>query len=397
MGGGPANEAAVEPLTARIKPGYLGTVNLARPLLIELVVVLALAALTQPLWILAVVLVLGLVLVVLALARADGRWWTERVAIRSSLRRRRRTGPDRTEDPRLGALRVLAPGLRIADVPGTDGSRLGVGVDPAGWFAAAVVLTGSGSPGGNSVGLPFDRLAGLVGESGQPGAVLQVVVRTTSAPSSTLDARQRCVTSYRELLDRYGPVPANQLVWIAVRLDASELAASGIGAAEAARQAPVAVAALARRVQRALSRSGTPIALLDREGLLDALTEACDLGTGDPDGSVKEQWRVWATSRLAHTCYWIRRWPAPGEIGAFLHALAGTPAAATTVAVMLEPGGEGIELRCLVRLSAPVDSLPAAADALAEAARRAGAALVRLDGEHGLAVYATAPTGGGAR
>jgi type VII secretion protein EccE len=397
MNGGSARTDAPGTLTTRIRPGYLGTVNLARLLLIEVVLVLALAALTQPGWMLIIVLPLGLALTVGALARGRGRWWTERVAIRSRYRRRRAATLDGARDPRLRALRALAPGLRVTNVTGADGGRIGVGTDPAGWFAAAVVLPGSGPRGDAAVELPFDRLARLVADSGQPGAVLQVVIQTTPAPSSSLDPRQRCVTSYRELLERYGPVPVNQSVWLAVRLDAHALAVAGVSGTEAARQAPAAVAALARRVHRALDRSGVPVALLDAEGLLEALAEACDVGAGNPDRIPREEWRGWTTARLAHTCYWVSRWPAPGAAGAFLQALTSTPVAVTTVAVLLEPGEEGIELRCLVRVSAPANQLAAATAALSGAAQRAGAQLLRLDGEQAPAVYATAPTGGGAR
>jgi type VII secretion protein EccE len=366
-------------------------------MLIEILVILALLALGQPAWVLIVVLALGLALTVAALARADGRWWTERVVLRSRYRRRCRAGPDVARDPRLSGLRALAPGLRITDVAGTDGTRVGVGADPAGWFAAALLLPDSGPHGDAPVGVPFDRLARLVADSGQPGAVVQVVIHTTPAPSSVLDPRQHCATSYRELLERYGPVPASQLVWIAVRLDAYALAAASVGGPDASHQAPAVVAALIRRVHRALDRSGMPIQLLDAEGLLDALAQACALGTGERG---REDWGVWATARLAHTCFWVRQWPAAHAAGALLRALAGT-LAATTVAVMLEPGKEdgkdGIELRCLVRVSAPANQLAAACAALSDAAERAGARLLRLDGEQAPAVYATAPTGGGAR
>jgi type VII secretion protein EccE len=397
MSGGSARTDTPGTLTARIRPGYLGTLNLGRPLLIEVVLVLVLAALTQPRWVLIVVLATGLPLTVAALTQRQGRWWTERVVIRSRYRRRRAAAPDRAPDPRLRALRALAPGLRVTDVTGADGSRVGVGTDPAGWFAAAVLVPGSGPRGDAPVELPFDRLARLVADSDQPGAVLQVVIQTTPAPSSTLDPRQRCATSYRELLERFGPVPAHQAVWLAVRLDAHALATAGVGGTEAAHQAPAAVAALARRVHRALDRSGVPVAHLNADGLLEALTEACDLTAGSPARVPREEWRAWATGRLAHTCYWVRQWPAPDGVGALLRALAATPSAATTISVVLEPGEEGVELRCLVRVSALANQLPAAATALFDAAQRAGARLLRLDGEQALAVYATAPTGGGAR
>src|SRR6266498_1963304 len=70
-------------------------------------------------------------------------------------------------------------------------------------------------------------------------------------------------------------------------------------------------------------------------------------------------------------------------------------ARAGTVAVILQPSGERIAVRALVRVVTQREALREAVAELTAVARRAGARLQRVDGEHGLGVYATAPTAGG--
>ncbi len=80
-----------------------------------------------------------------------------------------------------------------------------------------------------------------------------------------------------------------------------------------------------------------------------------------------------------------------------LPVLAEVPAQSTSLALMIEPGAGDAEVRCLVRVAAPPAQLAGACQHLVEAATRSGVELFRLDGEQLPAVYATAPTGGGAR
>jgi type VII secretion protein EccE len=401
VGAPPPTAAGPPVLVARSRPGYLGTFSLARLLLVELLVMLPIATVRSPLWTLVVVSAGCLLVAVIALGRTGGRWWTERVALSWSYRHRHGLVPDRLPDPRLRALRTLAADLQVANVSAADGAPVGIGSDSAGWFAIAALVPHPGLRGDIVADVPLGRLARLISDSEQPGAVVQVVLHTTPAPTTALDPEQWCAASYHELLSRYGAVPANQTAWIAVRLDSRALARASVGGPDESRQAPAVVAGLIRRASRAMDRAGVATQVLDADGMLDALAHSCDL-TPTAERSrtepAREEWSTWHSTRLVHTCFWVRQWPAPPASGALVRALATSPQATfTSVAVILEPTEEGVELHCLTRVAAPADQLAAGCRTLTEAARQVGAEVLPLDGEQAPAVYASAPTGGGAR
>jgi type VII secretion protein EccE len=286
----------------------------------------------------------------------------------------------------------------VSNVDAQDNTPVGVGHDHAGWFAVTAVAPPSGMRGDAVSSVPVDRLTRAITESQQPGAVLQVVVHTIPAPSVEVDARHRCTTSYRELLESFGQVPASQTIWVAVRLDARTLAETGADP-DAFEQAPAVVAALIRRVGRTLTRAGLTHQILDADGLLDALTRSCDLEQPPPGSRVpvaRERWQSWQSARLAHACFWLSRWPEPGATAELIGRLVATRAALTSVALVVAPGEEGVDVRFLVRVATHPPALTDACRTMAEVAKRSGAELFRLDGEQGPGVYASAPTGGGA-
>jgi hypothetical protein len=106
---------------------------------------------------------------------------------------------------------------------------------------------------------------------------------------------------------------------------------------------------------------------------------------------------VWHSARLAHASYWVREFPPVDRVGALLDGLSAVPSALTSIALILAPEGDSVDLRCLARVAAPVKQLPQVCLGLVRGAEQGGARLFRLDGEQGPAAYATAPTGGGAR
>jgi len=158
------------------------------------------------------------------------------------------------------------------------------------------------------------------------------------------------------------------------------------------------VATLIRRVVSMLRRTGRAWHVLDADGLLSALARSCDLDAPPgPGAALKpvEDWTSWHSARLAHASYWIRDWPAAEQSGELLNRLSEVPAALTSVAVVLTPVSDAVDVRCLVRVAAPPATLTQVADGLVQTAAQARADLLRLDGEHAPAAYATAPTGGG--
>lgn len=390
--GGPAT------LVPRPRHHHLGPVHLLQLLVIE-GVLLAVLAMTNlgPVAMAAAALV-GAALLVVVLGRRKRRWFVERRLMIWHFRRRRH-GREAGEhpDPRLTALRSLAPGLSVRDVSVPDGSQVGVARDSAGWFAVAAVTTTAAMRDDPTAGLPLDRLARLLADAETPGAVLQVVTHTVPAPSLNIDRGCAAEQSYRELLNAIGaaPAPRDRVTWIALRVDARSIAEDAEGEDV---QPPVVVATLIRRVVSTLRRTGRTWHVLDADGLLAALARSCDLDAAPTPGiALKpvEDWTSWRSARLAHASYWVRDWPEAESAGELLARLSEVPAALTSVAVALTPVHDAVDVRGLVRVAAPPATLAQVTEGLVQTATQSHAQLLRLDGEQAPAVYATAPTGGG--
>ena len=373
------------------RQGRLGPVTVVQVVVVELVAfAVAAAAATEhgrPQVRTAVAGTLGLFALIVFFTRSRGDWWYAQGLRRRRWRRRRaaarRAGPG--ADPQLATLSSLAPGFAVREVFDRD-TRIGIGQDAGGWFAALAVHPDRGSP-----AVPLDRLARLLADSPVPMSSISVVSHTVPAPSVLLDRQVHAVQSYRELLGD-DTVAAAQRTWVAVRLapaDASAAAASrGGGMAGVDR----AVAAAVGRIGKALSAIDLSSRVLDRAALTAALAASFT-----PDASVPdEQWRLWYSGGLAHTGLWLSRWPDQGPAALF-RALAGVPAALVSVAVTVLPPGAGgrYGVGCLVRVAAPPDSLARAVEEARTAAGRTGARLRRLDGDQAPVTYATAPTAAG--
>nr|MDT0659338.1 type VII secretion protein EccE [Micromonospora sp. DSM 115978] len=405
IGGPPApsaasGEAAI--LLPKRRPGRLGPLHIGQLLIAEAILIGVLVALTGGALVAVAAGLVGAVLLLALLARDHGRWWLEKRLMTRRYRRRQRdaAGVPDGDDPRLAALRVLAPGLSVENVEVAGGHRVGVARDDAGWYAVAEVTLKAparGEPGG----VPLDRLVAALVDADQPGAVLQVVTQAVPAPSLTLSPAAPARQSYQQLLARYGAVPADQQTWIAVRLDARTVAEAGASGGAELDVAPAVVAALVRRVARSLRWVGITHRLLDAEELVVVLTHSCDLepGPGTEPVRPRENWSDWHSARLAHRSFWIRGWPSLADGSALLARVSATAAAMTSVALILAPDDDArtVDLRALVRVAAPGSDLGPICQSLTRGAERAHADLFPLDGEQGPAVYASAPTGGGAR
>jgi type VII secretion protein EccE len=393
-------------LLPRRRPGHLGPVHITQLLLAEVVVVGILASVTSEIIaLIGGVVVAGVLLLLVTLGRRNGRWWLERRMMTRSYKRRRlsSTSSPYGDDPRLGALRRLAPDLIVENVSVADGAHVGVARDDAGWYAVAAVT--SSAPMRDEPGpIPLEALAAALAEADQPGAVLQVVTQTVPAPSLDMHPSSAAGQSYRQLLARFGavPVPADRSTWIAVRLDARTLAEAVADGEADLDIAPAVVAALVRRVAKSLRRVGVSHRLLDADELLEVLLRSCDLAPTSQSAEPvqpREDWSEWHSSRLAHRSYWIRGWPPVDQAAALLDWLATAPAAMTSLSLIMAPDDDRrmMDLRGLVRVAAPAEQLAQVSQAIQRGAEQAKADLFPLDGEQGPAVYASAPTGGGAR
>jgi type VII secretion protein EccE len=232
---------------------------------------------------------------------------------------------------------------------------------------------------------------------GQPGAVVQVVVHSVPAPTSEIDSRNRCVSSYRELLGQHGAVPADRNVWISVRVEEQRFVAAWADEADPVEQAPAVVAALLRRMGRVMRRDVVGYQPLDADGLLDTLVRSLDLEQDPSAEQPTETWEQWRSAHLTHASFWVSNWPPTDQAAAMLEQIAAVPAASTSVSLVLDAREEHTDFRCIVRVATRQYGLAAAAAAVEEVVERFGGAVLRLDGEHAPAVYASAPTGGGAQ
>jgi type VII secretion protein EccE len=222
--------------------------------------------------------------------------------------------------------------------------------------------------------VPLAELVRIAADAEQSGVVMQLVSHNVAA------AGERTRT-----------------VWVVVRLDAGAVAESALAEDQRRVDVPGVLAEMVRRVERVLRRRGLVARTLTADELLGALVRSCDLL---PDGSpftARETWQAWYSRRLAHRCYWLASWPGIEGGTGLLAQLADLPAALVSIAFVLEPTFEGTGMSCLVRVAAVPGSLGLVCDRAEELARRAGGRLSRLDGQHGPAVYASAPSGGGAR
>lgn len=402
VGTDPAKETTPATFVRRRRPGYLGPVNVIQLVLLEALVVLILLLLRHsPFLLLGGVVLTALVLVV-TFARSGGRWWVERALIRRQYRRRRSSGYLPADDMRLVAMHRLVPDLVVETVDGLGGAgQVGIGRDGAGSFAVVAVVPPAGVNGDALGRLPLGRLASIARDAEQPGAIVQVVRHTVPAPGAMISSNQPAATSYRELMQQYGAsTPGDHLTWVAVRFDARSVAEASIGSADELDEIPVMLAALVRRVSKALRRAGLECQVLDAEGLLDALVRSCDLEQprdGTQTTPATENWTYWQSSSLAHACFWLSGWPGLRDSGALLDEMSGTSAALTSLALILAPYDDVTEIRCLVRVAADPSVINQCCKTVERTVSRGGGGLFRLDGEQAPAVYATAPTGGGAR
>ncbi|MEU8241473.1 type VII secretion protein EccE [Actinoplanes missouriensis] len=371
--------------------GYLGPLRLPQILIAEAAVFLVAAAATQGAVPALIAAVVAAVMLVIAFARRQNRWWLEHSALTREHRRRRAARPGTDAGPVLAALRSIAPGLTVTDVPGRSSPEAtGVARDDAGWFGVVAL----DSP------VPLDTLVSSLAATEQPGVVLALVTHTVPAPSPDLPAASPAGASYRRLTEAMAitPIPAHRESSISVRVDARALAESVLDHTTDPASAAALTAALTRRIATALRRLGLPGRVLSAGELLDLLARSCDVAPGAPAPAV-EEWTHWRSHHLVHRTYWLETWPRSiAELGPLFGWASTAPAAQTSVALIVDAtGAEDVPVRAFIRLATRPDvDLTALDRVLLEGVRRAGGELRPLDGEHGPAAYATAPTGGGA-
>jgi type VII secretion protein EccE len=370
-------------LSERPRRGRIGGVAVGQLVAAQVAALAVLATFEQSDWVFVPVALAAAAAVGAAFARRDGHWWYEHALLRWRFSRRRAT---RRAEAARGRAAPLAPGLSVREVS-DRGASFGVGLDGEGWYAAVAVLPGPGPRG--SLDLSLLRLAGLLQPVDLPVTTVQIGQHRPAAPAAGPAAGMLAG-------------PDQDQVWVALRLDAGAapaVAADRGGGLDGVHRA---LATALRRVVKVLRTAGLDGQALDAHGLATTLVEVTG-GTGAAEPPV-EQWRVWRVGGTGHVCFQLH-----GQLGAELVEVAARlgqpPVESYTVTVALRaaappprvgpPGAAGGQplLTGVLRVAAPVAVLDQALARAAELGAWAGMRLRRLDGEHGPAVYAAAPTG----
>ena len=379
----------------------LGPFTIAQLVAIEVAAVAIVATLGRPQPFLIGAGVLAAILFLVFFLRSGGRWMYQTMPMRRRLKARRKAAMQVKDDD---LLEQLSPDIAISRVEDRD-TVIGVARDGGGWFAALAM----GGPDGIDAPVPFERLTRLFTEAGAPVSAIQVVAHTV--PVGIAIQGSPAAQSYQELLGGTAAV-VHQTSWLAVRLDLGDAADAAVNRGGGVEGVHKSLAVTVSRIGKALRNAGVNHRVLDEEQLRSALKQSLALATVSPtvNPRTNETWKSWQAGGLEHITHRIRNWPSGMDtLPRVLDEVAAVPAAFTTVSVTISPGPVSrrapdgaplerrIEVRGLVRLSCDPNTSASVCGRLRDAARQVGASLSRLDGEHGPAAYASAPTGGGPR
>lgn len=353
----------------RRRRGRLGPVVVGQLVVLECAALAVWFATGGPSWLLAAVAALALLAVVAAFARRGGRWWYEDLTLRRRLRRRRNAarGAAPAGDPRLAA---LAPELSVVELT-ERGTRLGIGQDDRGWFAAVALTGRPGSPAGSIEAAVVDRALAVLADFSGPVTQTQVVSHTLvwyPAPGA--------------------PPAAHRTVWVALRLSVADARAETVSRGGGMHGVHRTVAAGVGRLGKTLNAAGLGHRVLGRDELHAAVVSGAGLDLA-PEPPV-ESWSSLRGGGWTQRCLALRVRPG-GSLGALVDAVTATSAPSHTVAAVVLPGGR--QLPPLLRVAAMDGHAEALVKAVRDVARRSGVPARPLDGQHGPAVYATAPVG----
>ncbi|KAB1912788.1 type VII secretion protein EccE [Micromonospora sp. AMSO31t] len=353
----------------RRRRGRLGPVVVGQLVVLECAALAVWFATGGPAWLLGVVAALALLAVVAAFARRGGRWWYEDLMLRRRLRRRRdrARGAAPAGDPRLAA---LAPELSVVELT-ERGTRLGIGQDDRGWFAAVALTGRPGAPAGSVEAATVDRALAVLAEFSGPVTQTQVVSHTLvwyPSPGA--------------------PPAAHRTVWVALRLSVADARAETVSRGGGMHGVHRTVAAGVGRLGKALNAAGLGHRVLGRDELHAAVVSGAGLDLA-PEPPV-ESWNSLRGGGWTQRCLALRVRP-NGSLGALVDAVTATSAPSHTVAAVVLPGGR--QLPPLLRVAAMDGHAEALVKAVRDVARRSGVPARPLDGQHGPAVYATAPVG----
>lgn len=368
----PQTGAAPRPAPAPAAPaprrGRLGPVLVGQLVVLELCALAVAAALGGPSWLAAGVAALAGLVVLAVFARRGGRWWYQDLLLRRGLRRRAErarssVAAGTVADPRLAP---LAPELAVVEL--TDrGTRLGVGQDAQGWFAAVAV---QGRPGPGPVDSSVvDRAVRVLTDFSGPVTRAQVVSHTLvwyPAPGA--------------------PPAAHRTVWVALRLSVRDARVESVSRGGGMPGVHRTLSAGIGRLGKALTAAGLTHRPLGRDELRAAVVSAAglDLAPAPPT----ETWTGLRGGGWTQRCLSLRA-RAETPFAALVDGVTATSAPSHTFAVGVLPGGR--VAAPLLRVAALDNHVEALVKVVRDVARKCGAPARPVDGQHAPGVYATAP------
>ncbi|MEU8218108.1 type VII secretion protein EccE [Micromonospora taraxaci] len=369
--------AATDPSTTRSTPprdrpggGRVGPVLVGQLVVLELCVLGVWAASAGPSWLLAVAGGVVVLVLLATFARRGGRWWFEDLLLRRRLRSRGERASaavagGTAADPRLA---TLAPELSIIEL--TDrGTRLGIGQDAQGWFAAVALQSVSGATVGSVQASTMDRVLRVLADFSAPVSRAQVVAHTLvwyPAPGA--------------------PPAAHRTVWVALRLTVRDARVEAVSRGGGLPGVHRTLAAGIGRLGKALTGAGLAHRPLGRDELRAAIVSAAGLDLG-PEAPT-ETWRGLHGGGWTHRCMALRgRTDAP--LGPLVDAITATSAPSHTVAATVSMDGR--VAAPLLRIAAMDGHVEALLKVVRDVAHRTGVSTRPVDGQHGPGIYASAP------
>ncbi|MEH0845195.1 type VII secretion protein EccE [Micromonospora sp. CPCC 205711] len=350
--------------------GRIGPVAVGQLVVVELCALAVWAATAGPSWLVGVVAAVAVPVALATFVRRGGRWWYEDLLLRRRLRTRREharaaVATGAVVDARLAA---LTPELSITELT-ERGTRLGIGQDGRGWFAALALTGPAGAPVGSVEAAVMDRALAVLADFAGPVTLTQVVSHTLvwyPAPGA--------------------PPAAHRTVWVALRLSVPDARTEAVTRGGGMPGVHRTMAAGIGRLGKALTAAGLHHRVLGRDELRAAVVAAAGLDLAPEPPA--ESWTGLRGGGWAQRCLTLRRRPG-APLGALVDAVTATSAPSHTVAAVVTRGGRPVPP--LLRVAAMDDHVEALVSAVRDVAGRCGMPARPLDGQHGPGVYATTP------
>ncbi|WP_306205984.1 type VII secretion protein EccE [Actinoplanes sp. RD1] len=375
-----------------VKTG-LGALSLGQLLAWQLAAAAVLAAYTLGNLVTTIaVAVVALLLVSPTLIRFRGRWLYRWFGVWLRFRGRSHRAPASGEGAALDLLGFAEPTVALDSVELDD--RQVALITHRGGLCAVLELGPEDTVlfAGEPVRLPSPVAMLPLAEAHAFPITAQLLVSVTPAPVVGPGVVER---SYRELTG--SEVPAERRSWLVLQ------AARTADAYADAELRPALLSAV-KRARRHLRMDKVSARILDREGLLGAVSHLGRLSAGkrpDPEArpTGRETWRAAWVEEFVHSCRRVVHWPVrdwqPEEILLKLPAVGSVLSLAVTHNPARVAEDEAILVEVAFRLAAPDPGVLAAGDkALDDAVQAAGGRTERYDGEQVLGLAATLPLGG---